>query len=595
MNWRFWLQRPSIQLVLLALAVIGVYGHTLDVPFYLDDYLAIETNPVLQTWDWQQWRHYSPRRVMATATFALNYHLHGLDPAGYHVFNIGIHILATCLVWALVRGILRTPALEGRVSSQGMRWLPLVAALLFALHPLQTQAVTYLTQRMASLAALWYLAAVCAWLQACLSPAAAERWFWFGVAGLMAILAFHTKENTVTLPLAWLWLEIAFFPGRSRLLAAWMLLGCVVVGLALLAAMSGLESPWLHRLDDLTRETRWFDRSDYLAAQMKVLWWYVRLYFWPVGLRFDYALHHPPGWTEPAVIVAALGHVAVLGIALGFVCRQPLPAFGVLFYYTAHLVESSVIPIRDLVFEHRTYLPNAGLSLLVAWGLVVWLPDRVPPARRWWPGLTAVILLGLAWGTWQRNQLWRDPIAFWRQNVALTPEGYRPLAELGNAYFEAGRNAEAKQVAAQLIALLARKGWQPGQENLTWSEVVNIALAYSLVHRPEDAARVARYYLNAFTSPRARGIFHLLLGDEALVHKHFPEAERHYRQTLKYLPDNLDAWLSLGEALGAQGKLVQARDIFRTILQRWPGQPRARQRLALTEYLLRQRAGSSSR
>ncbi|BCX80930.1 protein O-mannosyl-transferase [Methylomarinovum caldicuralii] len=592
MNQQYHFRSPVAQLAVIALAVAAAYGHTLDVPFYLDDYLTIETNGALRTWDWHDWSRFSPRRIVATATFALDHHLHGLNPAGYHITNIIIHGLVSWLVWALVRALLRTPALRDRCPSDFGIWLPWVTALVFALHPLQTQAVTYLTQRMASLAALWYLASVWAYLEARLASGRVRQGLWMAFAVVTAGLAFHTKENTVTLPLIWLWLEIVFFKSRW---AGMVMVCCLTIGLGLLAAMSWVDHPWLRWLDHMTRETLWFGRGDYLAAQMKVLWWYVRLFFWPVGLRFDYALHQPPAWEDAGVIVAALGHIGVLGAALGYLRRYPVPAFSVLFYYTAQVIESSVIPIRDLVFEHRTYLPNFGLALLTAWILVVGLPERLPAARRWQPALALLLVCVLGWTTWQRNQLWRDPIAFWRENAALTPEGYRPLTELGYVYFHAGREADAKQVAAQLVTLLDHKGWQPGQENLTWSEVLNIALAYSLVGRHEDAARVARHYLDSFPVARAQGMFHLLLGDAAMVQKDFSKAERHYRRSLKYLPENLDAWLSLGEALGAQGRLVEARDVFRTILKHWPGQARARRKLALAEYLLQRRAGSPSR
>src|SRR5206468_5268559 len=98
--------------------------------------------------------------------------------------------------------------------------------------------------------------------------------------------------------------------------------------------------------------------------------------------------------------------------------RRPLVAFGILFYYLAHAVESSVIPIRDVIFEHRTYLPSLGFCLVAAWVLLVELP-RVPGMARLARPLTFAILIAMGVMTWRRNEEWRDPVALWRSNVAL--------------------------------------------------------------------------------------------------------------------------------------------------------------------------------
>lgn len=116
--------RPVFQFALIALAVAAVYGHTLAVPLYLDDYLSIQANPAIRTLDWEQLWRYNPLRVVEYFTFALDYHLHGLTPAGFHLGNIIIHLAAAWVVWGLARGLLRTPAMQGEVSPAAVTWLP---------------------------------------------------------------------------------------------------------------------------------------------------------------------------------------------------------------------------------------------------------------------------------------------------------------------------------------------------------------------------------------------------------------------------------------------------------------------------------------
>lgn len=579
--------RPALQCALIALAVAAVYGHTLDVPFYLDDYLSLQQNPAIRTLDIASLWRYSPQRVVGYFTFALDYHLHGLTPAGFHLGNILIHLAAAWAVWGLARGLLRTPAMQGERSPAGVRWLPLLAALIFALHPLQTQAVTYITQRLASLAALWYLLALASYLGARLSSAPAAWLVGFCIA---ALAAFFTKQNTVTLPLACLLLEIACFPkSRRNPLVLGALAVMIIGGLLTVWAMSHIDWAMLRKLDRMSRETTWFSRTDYLAAQMQALWWYIRLFFYPLGLRFDYAAHHPPAWLEPSVLVAAFAHLVLLGALVWGLNRHPLAAFGGLFYYTAHLVESSVIPIRDLLFEHRTYLPNAGLTLVVAW-FICWLPGRFPRWRSLGYGLACVGIGALALLTWQRNQLWRDPVTFWQSNVALEPEAYRPRLELANSYFDAGRSADARRVAEELVALLDRHGWQPGEEDLPQTVVVNLALAYALVHRYDEAEKVARHYLRYPFSNESRANLHLVLGDAVFVRRDYLNAETFYRKAVKLYPANPSAWLALGETLGVQGRYEEAYRVYLELLRRWPDHAVGRRKLALAEYLLNQQA-----
>ena len=141
---------------LIALAVAAAYHHTLGVPFYLDDFSSIRDNDLIYRWQGLAalWRA-QPNRVVGYLSFALNYRLGGFAPAGYHVGNLLVHVLTGIAVYALARGLLRTPRLRGAVPALARDWAPLLAALLVVLHPLQTQAVTYIVQRLASLVAFF--------------------------------------------------------------------------------------------------------------------------------------------------------------------------------------------------------------------------------------------------------------------------------------------------------------------------------------------------------------------------------------------------------------------------------------------------------
>ena len=561
----------ALQAALIAAAIGLTYGHTLDVPFYLDDYLTLQTNPAVKRFDLSRLWQDEPLRFLGYLSLAVNYKLHGLKVAGYHLLNLLLHFLATLALWQLVRELIKTPAGKDAAGAG----LPLAVALLFALHPLQTQAVTYISQRFAVLAALFYLTVLLCYLRLRFAPTRKARWQWGGGALLAALLALFSKQNAASLPLAVLLIELVCFPnspyaGRLR----WLALGVLALGLGLLGGISYL--PQFAALDRFTRETQWFSRSDYLAAQVEVLWWYLRLFFWPQGLRLDYAAHTPPSWFDPWVVLAAVGHLGLIALALGNLRRVPLMAFGILFYYIAHLVESSVIPIKDLVFEHRTYLPNAGLAIACAFGLMVVLP-RALPQRVWWfgPGMLALALLGFALKTWQRNQLWRDPIAFWQDNVRLAPGALRPKLELAREYFEAGRIEESLKLGREIAASTP---WPP-KAPLPQSVAANLAAAYLVAGDFARALQAVEDTLKRPLLPQVKKRLHWVAGSAHLAQQRYAQAEADYRQALSLDSEDPDLWLSLGEALLAQGKLAAAKKAYAKVQSLAPHNPAANQRL----------------
>jgi hypothetical protein len=313
---------------LIALAVAVAYGRTLAVPFYLDDFPSIRENDLISHWrGWAPLWQFNPRRVIAYLTFALNYRLGRFAPAGYHVLNALIHFAAGLAVYALAAGIVRTPRVAG-IPPAARRWFPLVASLLFVLHPLHTAAVTYVVQRLASLVALFYFTALAAYVQARLATTIPARGSWWVACVSAALLAFLSKENAATLPLAIVLIETVFFtPSRKRLVLTAGVAAVAVAVLWLFVALTSAANPLAAgALDRFTRETPGVSRARYAATQMVVVLRYLRLFAWPTGLHVDYVMPLR-GWLRPEVLGATAVHATLIAAAVLMWRRLPALSF----------------------------------------------------------------------------------------------------------------------------------------------------------------------------------------------------------------------------------------------------------------------------
>jgi hypothetical protein len=548
----------NLPLFLLALAAltVAVYWPTLTVPFYLDDFPGIVENPRLHdVTDLQAIWQFAPQRFVGSLSFAANYALHGNEVLGYHVANLAIHLLAGLALFALSSALVRSPVVDAE-SRPWVRWVPLVATALFLLHPLQTQAVTYVVQRYASLAAMFYLGALAAYAWARL-----RRWHWLLIVALLfAALALFTKQNAATVIGAAVLVELLFFRRLGR--GGVVLVAAATIGLA----AGGLWLLGLEQVDVLTRETRDISRTEYFATQTGVLWRYVALFLLPLQQRLEYDIALVTAPLPAWVFVAAGAHLAA--ILAGFLAwrRAPLVAFGILFFYLAHLVESSVLPITDLAFEHRTYLPNAGLATLVA-AVFAWLVFRAEKRTT----VLSILVLALAVGAWltfERNRLWGDVIGFLQQETALSPNKERAWTSLGKELLRRQRYEEALKALGQALNL-SRTGDGLEVQVPTLLNTV-FALHYTGQHQKgfEIASLIPLKELSPLDKGRlyeVRGMALAQLKATVLARRELERARRHYPMLTTV------AWLSYVDLL--EQKWEAAAERATAVLAEMPDHP----------------------
>ncbi|HZZ85239.1 MAG TPA: tetratricopeptide repeat protein [Anaeromyxobacteraceae bacterium] len=451
-------ERHWPRLLCVALLGLAVYASSFHVPFVADDATIVDNGLLHDLGNYLgSWRGYEalPNRYLAYLTFALNYRFGGLEVAGYHAVNLAIHLANAGLVYALVALAFRTPRLRGSTLAPTAGNVALLAAALFVAHPLQTGAVTYVVQRIASLATLFYLLAAAQYLAWRLRQEGGSATRAGGAARYLlllatVLLAMKTKEIAFTLPLALVLLELSFFgrPSRRTALALLPLLATLAV---IPLTMLGLRTPAaaLSRAEGVVRAGGQ-SRLEYLVTQLAVIGTYLRLLVLPVGqnLDYDYPLYRSPLAPEVAgpllVILALLGVAALLYRRTGPAAARPadpawrLVAFGICWFFLALAVESSVVPIDDVIFEHRVYLPSAGLFAAASAAALSLLAPLPRPGRRALAAALAGWVLALSVATVLRNRVWGSAVSLWADTAAKSPGKSRARLNLGKALVEAG-------------------------------------------------------------------------------------------------------------------------------------------------------------
>lgn len=472
------LNKPLFHIAAIIFLVLTVYSNTLDAPFHFDDANNIVYNPWIK--DLRNFidpdiinRHFQTRYI-GSLTFALNYSLHGFDVKGYHLVNILIHLLNALLLYWLVKLVFSTPFFSapggGPAFSDGSRsFIAFLSALFFAVHPLQTQAVTYIVQRFTSLATLFYLLSLLLYIKWRESKERRTGWSAAGIllyAGsfLSAVLAVKTKEIAFTLPVVLVLCEALFFGGkvakRALFLAPFFLV-ILLIPLSLagadgsLAFMNGISMN--EQAVNLSGDRSSIARGDYLFTQFRVIVTYIRLLVLPAGQNVD---HDPPVFTsffDPEVLLSFLflASIVLAGAYLFRLSGRPerkdrswlrLVSFGIFWFFITLAPESSVVPILDVMFEHRVYLPSIGFFTACA--------AAIGAGRERWGGraayaekaiVSAVLAaaLALSGAAYARNEVWRDDVSLWRNAAEGSPNKARVRANLGVAYAKEGRTGEA--------------------------------------------------------------------------------------------------------------------------------------------------------
>lgn len=566
--------RPWIVVLLLVLGVGTVYWNSWHVPFVLDDKMAITDNPTVRTL-WPLSGPLSPPtdgspvagRPLPNLSFAINRALGGEAVWSYHVGNVALHLAAALVLFALLRQTLARPAVPERLRNDA----PVVAAavaLLWALHPLQTVAVTYVSQRTELMVSLCYLLTLLAVGRA----AAAERGRrWWGVLAVVACVAgMACKEVMVSAPLLALLYDRTFFAGTFReawrarwrlyagLMASWFLLGFLIWsthGRGGTAGFGLVVTP-----------------LNYVATQAEALPRYLGLVFWPSNLIFDYGRYVA---RDTAVIAVGLAVVGGLFATTLFALRRwPAAGFVGVLYFAVLAPTSSFVPVATQTMgEHRMYLVLAGVLTVVAGVLWRWLDRRAVVA------ILGVAIVAAGARTVVRNTDYASSEYLWRDTVRRWPSNVRAYNNLAAVLFERGELQEGAALLTEAMRLdpqdvdtlrnLSRLDLQSGRAELAVERAelaqrldprsafgwIVVAVARMGAGRLADARQAWQEVLRLRPDwPEA----HLGLGDVLARTGEPAAAIREYTEALRLRPEFVPAHLAYGGVLARLGRTEEA-------------------------------------
>ena len=576
------------------------------------------------------------QRPLVNLSLAVNYALGGLRPGGYHFVNLAIHIVSALTLLGLVRRVVH------QLSARSRNGLALMAALVWVVHPLNTQAVTYVIQRAESMMAMYYLLTLYLLLRGAEAARSASslhssaplhlknrvpdtvfpsrareeavgtnpkflmqwnsRW-WYVVAVCACALGMASKPIMVTAPVVALLFDRAFLAGtfRDALRRRWK----VYVGLAatwsVLVAFGVLRTTF----GTATREGAaagfafgGITPLEYALTQLWALCTYLRLAIVPYPQCFDY------GWPiiRDAVTLAACGSV-ILGLvgatAVGLWKNRWWGFLGAMFFLVL-APTSSIIPIRDTIFEHRMYLPLACVVVVfvvaihAAFARATTGFERAALIRkRALVGLCVVIVVGYSALTIARNRLYHSEITMWEDVVRKRPDNARAYDALGAIHDFAGRKDKAIELYQKSLTLrpdYINSRFNLGAALIARGRVEEGIAEYRSVLEQDPAHPVVRFSLGEalLGGGDAQGMAlireglqknpnvptgHFVLGNALMLARDFDGAVAAYRESAKLRPTYAEAYYGAGNALMQLNRLDEAVAAFRQSLRLEPNRP----------------------
>jgi protein O-mannosyl-transferase len=570
----------------LLIIILTIYSNTFDASWQFDDASNIRDRSAVHmkqlTWPSIKRSLFFGRdetgpmppdtlyRPVANFSFALNYYFGGLNVFGYHVVNITVHVVAAMFLFLFIFHTLNLPLLRPRYG-QHSYFIALLATAFWAINPVQTQAVTYIVQRMASMSAMFYIMSMYFFAKARTSNYKSQKGFHLGMCFFSGIFAIGSKENAVTLPIAILTYDLFFIQGLTKknikksVYILFLLLAIPPVFALILKGPSVFEPD---KILKQYQEIRNFTLTERLLTEPRIILWYISLLFYPMSQRLsichDISISHSL-IDPPTTIIAILIILAVLGLCMIKAIRWPLITYCIFFFFLNHVIEGSIFGL-ELIFEHRNYLPSmllfVPLAVLLGKGIEFYADKQAMQLIL--SVFVILVLVGFGNSTFMRNYIWKTDGTLWADAVEKAPELVRPHLNLG-CYFLSHDMTE--KALAEFTA--GASGKIAGGNVLDSSTCLyDVGIVY---HRNGNLDQALEYYRSALeSSPRCFAELHNNMGLIYDQKGQIEKAEQAFFDALQCNENFIQPYRNLSLAMIKTGQVEQALKHLNTALVKWP-------------------------
>lgn len=562
------LNAPVIHALAASVIAIIAYVSSFQGKFVFDDYPGIVDNPLIRQ-VFPLGRFLDSSRPLVDLSLAFNFAAGALDPWGYHLVNLLIHLSATLTLYGIVRRTLTANKVPDASPGSSAR-LAFTIAVIWAVHPLQTESVTYLIQRSEAMMGLFYLLTLYCALRGMQSTRGAP---WYIAATVACVAGMASKAVMVTAPVVVLLYDrcfmagsfIAAFQKRRKLYGGLASTWLVLVAFGVVRGV--MDTPQAEP-PTVGFGYKGVTPMEYLQTQSGVILHYLKLSFWPVGLCLDY------GWPVAKTPWQIAGPAVVIGIliiaSLWAFWRRRAAGFLGLAFFLVLLPTSSFVPIKDLAFEHRMYLPLAAVVTLISIGS--W---KLASLRAAWRkpavAIAGLVVVALCTLTVLRNRIYADPVALWQDTVVKAPHHPRPHNALGYALLSRGDVAGA--MAKFEDALRLDRGYA--------GAYANMGEACVRERRYDDAVLAFQTALEIDPDIlNARAHFHY--GAALLELRRLDQAIEEFKASLSLDRRQADAYYFLATTLRLAGQRESAAAVYRQALDARPRYIEAMVDLGLT-------------
>jgi tetratricopeptide (TPR) repeat protein len=455
---------PDLIAILLLLSFgLVAYSNSFLAAFHFDDFTRIlENDAIIDLTNLGKIYSYCKERFLTYFTLALNYRISKFDTTSYHIFNFLIHYSATFFLYFLLLETFETPAMKMVDLKFSKRLAAFLVAGIFLLHPLQTQSVTYVIQRAESMAGMFYLATLFFYVKGRLTTPSRAAAGYYVLMILSGVAASFSKATAVTLPAMIVVYEMFFFNTSIRELVRKKIILFAFIPAGVVVAY---KLSFLLQRNFYYDPGSYFTRKQYFLTQFSVLVTYLRLFFWPANQNLD--------WDYPVALTLfnarTLASLSLL-IALVFLAilayrKHRLLSLGIIGFFVTLAPTSSIIPIKDLIYEHRMYLAVAFLAIGSVYAFFLGLVKLRDVSPRWF-GVVLCLIIGaifplLASLTYARNEVWRSELSLWQDALQKSPNKFRPHVNYGRALHAAWGDASSAKKHYEIASRLCSHCYTP--------------------------------------------------------------------------------------------------------------------------------------